>query len=106
MERWEPEAFYEPRIAEHSAVSSSTFRLAVTGSGLNDAIPEPGAHAGPGAGAASPIGLLWIGTPIGTHAGLLTLIGNREDPLVPRSDPTEWPLPLARQLGVRIYESR
>ena len=109
VERWEPIALYEPRIAEHSTVMPSSYRLAVTESGINDAMPETVAvhpSGEPNAGATTSLGLLWIGEPIGTHAGLLTLIGNHGDPSAPRPDPLEWPLPLARQLGIRIYESR
>ena len=41
-----------------------------------------------------------------THAGLLTLVGSDGDELAMRPDPSVWPLPLSRPLGVRIYESR
>ena len=109
VEHWDPVAVYEPRIAEHSTVPPSSYRLAVTGSGINDAMPEPVAVLpgdGPVASAKTSLGLLWIGAPVGTHAGLLTLVGNHDDPSAQRPDPLEWPLPLARQLGIRIYESR
>ncbi len=109
VERWEPIALYEPRIAEHSAVLPSSYRLAVTSSGINGATPDaPGAPVGdaPASGATTSLGLLWIGEPIGTHAGLLTLVGSHDDPSARRPDPLEWPLPLARQLGIRIYASR
>lgn len=109
VEHWEPVARYEPRIAEHSTVLPSSYRLAVTESGINEPLPEPVAvppGEGTVVGAMSSLGLLWIGEPVGTHAGLLTLIGNHVDPSALRPDPLEWPLPLARQLGIRIYESR
>src|SRR5438034_1313900 len=51
-----------------------------------------------------PLGLLWIGSPIGTHAGLLILVGGADDASVAQRDPGQWPLPLSRSLGVRIYE--
>ena len=49
-------------------------------------------------------GLLWIGSPVGTHAGLLVLLGGRDDQ--PRPDAADWPLPMSRALGVRIYDNR
>lgn len=109
VERWRPVTRYEPRIAERSVVPPSSYRLAVTESGINDAQPEPTTGQAPDdpfESATSPLGLLWIGNPVGTHAGLLTLIGNHADASTQRPDPLEWPLPLARRLGVRIYESR
>jgi len=109
VERWRPVAHYEPRIAERSAILPSSYRLAVTESGIND--PEPEATTGdapeePFESASSPLGLLWIGNPVGTHAGLLALIGNHPDTSPPPTDAPDWALPLARRLGVRIYESR
>lgn len=103
---WQEPKHYGPRITERSQSPPSSYRLAVTESGIND--PD---HAGEirGAvrldGAATSIGLLWIGQPIGTHAGLLVLLGSHEnvDGITRRHD---WPLPLSRRLGVRIYESR
>ena len=77
---------------------------------------ESGINAGGGAQSALPegfggeqttsraIGLVWIGAPVGTHAGLLILIGNYEDPTA-EGDTFGWPLPLSRDLGVRIYEN-
>jgi hypothetical protein len=46
---------------------------------------------------------VWIGAPVGTYAGLLILLGNYEDPA--QRHPFGWPLPLSRELGVRIYEN-
>jgi hypothetical protein len=109
VERWQPVGRYEPRIAERSVIPPSSYRLAVTGSGINgeEALPvAPRAGGDSMETTMTPLGLLWIGTPVGTHAGLLTLIGDNEDRPSPRADPLEWPLPLARPLGVRIYESR
>jgi hypothetical protein len=48
---------------------------------------------------------MWVGAPVGTHAGLLVLLGSYDDPKTERPDPRQWPLPLGRYLGVRIYES-
>ena len=109
VERWRPVAHYEPRIAERSAIPPSSYRLAVTDSGINDA--EPVITTDRSAddsveSVSSPLGLLWIGNPVGTHAGLLTLIGNHPDTSPPPTDPPDWAVPLARRLGVRIYESR
>jgi hypothetical protein len=107
---WRPVRRYRPRVAARSqGTPSSSFRLAVTESGINDEqVAPPGAWVGePSAG--EPISLLLIGVPEGTHAGLLVLVGlvgrsDAEDPAAPR-DPAGWPLPLSRDLGVRVYES-
>jgi len=109
VERWRPVANYEPRIAERSAIPPSSYRLAVTESGINDAEPKPTTTPAVDdrpEGPTSPLGLLWIGNPVGTHAGLLTLIGNHPDTSPSSTDPPDWAAPLARRLGVRIYESR
>lgn len=103
---WQPLKHYTPRIAEGS-IGSPSYRLAVTESGINDAGADPAgetprSHEG---GASAPLGLLWVGTPIGTHAGLMVLLGNDGERMV-RPDARDWPLPLSRYLGVRIYESR
>ncbi|MEK7284292.1 MAG: hypothetical protein AAB114_00345, partial [Chloroflexota bacterium] len=48
----------------------------------------------------------WIGIPEGTHAGLLVLVGRNDgEPVAGGRDGTSWPLPLSRDLGVRVYES-
>jgi hypothetical protein len=88
-----------------------SFRLAVTESGINARDgqvlgvrersveeEEPSRRA---------IGLLWIGTPLGTHAaGLLVLLGGYDDdPRAAGDRPFAWPLPLSNELGVRIYEN-
>lgn len=104
---WKPVKRYRARIAARSqAAPSASFRLAVTESGINDEqVAPPGAWVGdPTAG--EPIALLLIGVPEGTHAGLLVLVG-RDDAqqLANGRDRTSWPLPLSRDLGVRVYES-
>lgn len=109
VERWRPATRYEPRITERSAIPPSSYRLAVTESGINDPEPKPTTQPAvddPPGGSTSPLGLLWIGNPVGTHAGLLTLVGNHPDKSPPSTDPPDWAAPLARRLGVRIYESR
>jgi len=56
---------------------SSRYRLAVTESGINnprsDVAPAGGGGAGSGAGATTALGLMWIGAPVGTYAGLMIL---------------------------------
>ena len=78
----------------------------MTESGINgteaaarDATSSSSSDAGP-----RPLGLLWIGSPIGTHAGLLILVGGADEASTARRDVGQWPLPLSRSLGVRIYE--
>ena len=63
-----------------------------------DATPSSSSDAVP-----RPLGLLWIGSPIGTHAGLLILVGGADEASAGH-DRDGWPLPLSRYLGVRIYE--
>jgi hypothetical protein len=78
----------------------------VTESGINDEqVSPPGAPVGePSAG--EPIALLLIGVPEGTHAGLLVLVGrNGAEHVAATREPASWPLPLSRDLGVRVYES-
>lgn len=107
VETWQPVKRYGMRIAERSESPPSYYRLAVTESGINAA--DPRSPAGPSAtsdGTSTALGLLWIGVPVGTHAGLLTLLGGYDEGPAARPDPADWPLPFSRALGVRIYESR
>ena len=107
---WQDVKRYGPRITERAAGVEglpSHYRLAVTESGINDA--DGGALTSPqfaDDATSTPIGLLWIGVPIGTGTGLLVLIGNSGADDADGSDPHDWPLSLSRGLGVRIYESR
>jgi hypothetical protein len=104
-----PLKHYEPRITERSQSPSTYYRLAVTESGINDTDASArGATRSTlsDASTASPLGLLWIGSPRGTHAGLLILLGGADDAYATRPDARAWPLPLSRYLGVRIYESQ
>lgn len=103
---WQPAKHYVARIAERSEGPPTHYRLAVTESGINDESAVAAKPTNPPEDATSTrIGLLWIGAPIGTYAGLLTLLGSYDDPgVMPAAG--DWPLPLTRQLGVRIYESR
>jgi hypothetical protein len=107
---WRPPKHYAPRITERSKSSSSHYRLAVTESGINNAVPDPVLGRGQGSsetGTSSPLGLLWIGLPLATYAGLMVLLGHDdEDRAADTVDPKEWPLPLSSSLGVRIYESQ
>jgi hypothetical protein len=104
---WHPARRYLPRIAARSqGAPSSSFRLAVTESGINDEpVAPPGTWVGkPASG--EPISLLVIGVPEGTHAGLLVLVGRDDaEPVAGDRDRTRWPLPLSRDLGVRVYDS-
>ena len=105
---WQPVKQYGPRIAERSESPPTYYRLAVTESGITNQpeppqAPEPSPPAA-GGNTSERVGLLWIGRPVGTYAGLLTVLGT-DDGAVPRSEPRKW-LPLSRSLGVRIYESR
>ena len=107
---WEPLKRYQPRITERSNDPPSYFRLAVTESGINDEMRDAPStlHAGgPAEGATgSPVGLLWIGAPVGTHAGLLVLIGHKDEgQFAEGRDRSGWPLLLSLDLGVRVYES-
>jgi hypothetical protein len=105
---WQPLKQYGPRVAERAERPPSYYRLAVTESGINNVEPEPLppiAPVVPPDGRSAPLGLMWIGAPIGTYAGLLILLGG-DDRETAKSDPSRWPLPFSRALGVRIYDSR
>jgi hypothetical protein len=106
---WAAPKHYGPRITERSQSPPSSFRLAVTESGINaGGTPRRSGRAGSVEDNATsrPIGLLWIGAPVDTHAGLLLLLGSYgEDPRAGGDDPFGWPLPLSTDLGVRIYEN-
>jgi len=105
---WRPLKHYAPRITESSKSSSLHYRLAVTESGINNA--KAGPHQASGTairenGTALSLGLLWIGLPLATYAGLMVLLGHDEGHDRYTADANEWPLPLSSFLGVRIYES-
>jgi hypothetical protein len=104
---WAAPKHYGPRIAERSQSPPSSFRLAVTESGINTDGAPPVLNQGTSEDAtrSNPVGLVWIGAPIGTHAGLLVLLGGYDDPRAFGRDLSGWPLPLSRDLGVRIYEN-
>ena len=106
---WAAPKHYGPRITERSQSAPSSFRLAVTESGINaGGAPPPvsPSEKSPEAGTTNrAVGLVWIGAPVGTHAGLLVLLGSYDDPAKIGSDLSGWPLPLSRDLGVRIYEN-
>ncbi|HVR89287.1 MAG TPA: hypothetical protein VHG53_07050 [Candidatus Limnocylindria bacterium] len=106
VESWRPPKWYQPRVAEDAQAPPRYYRMAVTESGINDVerdIPAPPQPDPAEPQATSPIALLWIGAPVGTHAGLLILVGHSREAPVGR-DSSGWPLPLSRELGVRIYE--
>ena len=102
---WKPIRQYGPRITERSESPPSYYRLAVTESGITGGpLPEPVPRGEAHENTSKRVELLWIGLPIGTYAGLLTLLGT-DDAAARRSEPRGW-LPLSRSLGVRIYESQ
>lgn len=106
---WQPVQRYTPRITEGSTSPPSYYRLAVTGSGINNAEPDPVTKISEGVpedSTSTRLGLLWIGVPLGSYAGLLILTGGDEDAHTSRPDPRDWPLPLSGPLGVRIYAGR
>jgi len=100
---WNAPTEYSPRISERSEAVPSHYRLAVTESGINGAEPEPAADPQEPGETSTPADLLWIGKPLGTHAGLLILLGSDKEPIT-RPAARTWPLPLSKFLGVRIYE--
>jgi hypothetical protein len=104
---WGVPKHYGPRITEQSQSPPSSFRLAVTESGINGGVSPVtlgGSFTGRTTGQA--VGMVWIGAPVDTHAGLLVLLGSYDNPGAVGRDPSGWPLPLSRDLGVRIYENR
>jgi hypothetical protein len=106
---WQPPRHYGPRITQRSESPPSHYRLAVTESGINNSssdAPAAGPRGGADVGGATPIGLLWIGSPLGTYAGLMVLVGDHDNQAGAMFAPRDWPLPLSRPLGVRIYESQ
>jgi hypothetical protein len=109
VSKWAAPKHYGPRITERSRSAPSSYRLAVTESGINAGgspppqLPKETVDEEP---TGRPIGLLWIGAPVGTHAGLLVLLGGYDDdPRTVGGNPVGWPLPLSSDLGVRIYEN-
>jgi hypothetical protein len=102
---WAVPKHYAPRITERSQSPPSFFRLAVTESGINGGVPPVTLRASAREPTTSrAVGLIWIGAPVGTHAGLLVLLGSYDSPRAIGRDPSGWPLPLSRDLGVRVYE--
>jgi len=104
---WRPLRWYQSRIAENAQAPPRYYRMAVTESGINDVERDLLSGPPPDRGElneASRIALLWIGAPVGTHAGLLVLVGHCGEAPFARRDISGWPLPLSRELGVRIYQ--
>jgi len=103
---WAAPKHYGPRITERSQSPPSSYRLAVTESGINAGGSSVSALGeGSDQTTSQAVGLVWIGEPIGTHAGLLVLIGNYDEDQTTQGGLSGWPLPMSRQLGVRIYET-
>jgi hypothetical protein len=106
---WASPKHYGPRITERAERAPSSFRLAVTESGINGQGPAPvtlGDRSAEDNTTSRAVGLVWVGAPIGTQSGLLVLLGSYYDPLQADADSFGWRLPLSRDLGVRIYENR
>ncbi len=103
-----PPRYYTERAALASAGGArSYYRMAVTESGINEdaaAGTLADAPAPPQQDDATGAGLLWIGTPVASAAGLLVITGHHDATAYGDGDPGVWPLPTSRQLGVRIYE--
>ncbi len=119
VETWQPLKRYRARITERSEHQPTQYRLAVTESGIHNgtaspapAPPQPVADAARLPRVATDeatsirLSLLWTGVSAGTSAGLMLLQGSDEGGHAVRRDPAQWPLPLSRALGVRIYESQ
>jgi hypothetical protein len=103
---WAAPKHYGARMAEHSQSPPSSFRLAVTESGINTGDPTAvGPPSARGVTNSRAVGLVWIGAPVGTRAGLLILVGNYEAAPTAEEGKLGWPLPMSRDLGVRIYEN-
>lgn len=106
VSNWAVPKHYGPRITERSESPPSSFRLAVTESGINGGGRMPPPDGSSHDETRRAIGLLWIGAPVGTHAGLLVLLGSYDEaPRAVGENPFGWPLPLSKDLGVRIYEN-
>ena len=109
VSNWAAPKHYGPRITERSQSQPSSFRLAVTESGINAGgrpPPPPSGEDSLREQTSRAVGLLWVGAPVGTYAGLLVLLGSYgADSLEVGDDPSGWPLPLSSDLGVRIYEN-
>ena len=101
VSRWGVVHTYRARIAESSLARPTSYRLAVTESGINE---SPAIRGGPASrhervdDPPAPLDLLWIGAPRSSHAGLLVVIGDGES-----GADAAWPLSLSESLGVRIY---
>lgn len=103
-----PPRYYKERAAvAGEAGVRSYYRMAVTESGINEeaaASTLADAPAPPQRDDATGAGLLWIGTPVASAAGLLVITGHHDATGYRDSDQGMWPIPTSRQLGVRIYE--
>lgn len=104
---WGVPKHYNPRITANSQSPASSFRLAVTESGINNGSISPVTRGDVSVGETTKqaVGMVWVGAPVGSYAGLLVLLGGYDAPGTIRREPSGWPLPLSRDLGVRIYEN-
>lgn len=106
--------FYKERAALADGPGEpSYYRMAVTEGGTNDQAhtfgdqPQPTRDLprDPRPNEAGEGELLWIGTPLTSPTGLLVITGHQDATAYVDGDPSRWPLPTSRELGVRIYES-
>jgi hypothetical protein len=113
VKRSGPSRCYRERTAVSGSGVHSYYRMAVTESGTNHgpqprpkmSTPEPSPALAPSqSGDDSGDGLLWIGTPVASETGLLVITGHHDSGGFGEGNPGQWPLPLSRELGVRIYE--
>ncbi len=105
---WRPAKHYVSQIAEGSQRRPTHYRLAVTESGINDEIRDAPSPRVPNSAPIDgpPIDLLWIGRPPTSHAGLMILLGDRDEARTPGSGARDWPVAMSRRFGVRIYDTR
>lgn len=115
----EPESSAPPRYyKERGGLTGrrgvrSYYRMAVTESGTNEQakvlvdmpVLSPSMPSLSRSGGTADAGLLWIGTPIASETGLLVITGHQDASAYSDGDAPDWPLPMSRDLGVRIYES-
>ena len=103
---WKPAREYAVRFLEHALAPPDHYRMAVTDSGINDRDRSVVARTGDaGQTRGDAIGMLWIADPVGSHAGLLIVIGHYgRGAFEPSTKFSDWPLALSLDLGVRIYE--
>ena len=105
VKTWQPAKRYRVRLTARSrSVTPSSFQLAVTESGANNEnVAAPGT-AGDDPVMGEPAALLTIGVREDADTGILVLVGHGAGDVTERHR-AGWPLPLSRDLGVRIYDN-